>query len=129
MGAEDATFLKTLLQGELARCRALVRLEQLIKAHKEEATSPSKGLPRPLIDTLNEYPAETDLENIVPYPPKLELIPLKPLFFDIAWNYIEYPKAGGSDGSKPSVVVSEKPAKKEAEEKAAQKRGWFGFGR
>ena len=69
-----------------------------------------------------------DLSNLVIYPPQLRPIPVKPLFLDVAWNYIEYPgrtrkvEAMGVNGvteKGPDVV----------EEKKEARRGWFGFGR
>lgn len=78
----------------------------------------------PLIDRLGEYPAAgVDLGNIVEYPPKLPFVPAKPIFLDVAWNYIEYP------GRRIKEV--ERNAEREAGEEAPapQKRGWFGFGR
>lgn len=50
---------------------------------------------------------------------------MKPLFFDAAWNYIEYP---GQE-----VVRTVESGKKEEvvkmEQTPQQKKGWFGFGR
>lgn len=77
-----------------------------------------------------------DLERIVEYPPRLEVVPVKPLFLDVAWNYIGYPDksaaAGGQQQKQGEVKGQEKQAQGGgAEQEAAkpQKRGWFGFGR
>jgi len=55
---------------------------------------------------------------------------VKPLFFDAAWNYIEYP---GREVEKPATqngVKGSSPVEsKGAEQTAQQKKGWFGFGR
>jgi signal recognition particle subunit SRP68 len=58
----------------------------------------------------------------------MEPIPVKPLFFDVAWNYIDYPgrisvKAAAA-ASKVSVQVE-----KLQEQTSQQKKGWFGFSR
>lgn len=55
---------------------------------------------------------------------------MKPLFFDVAWNYIEYP--GSVIGEKAAVarrqsVVSAVDGRQDGA--AQQKKGWFGFGR
>jgi len=64
-------------------------------------------------------------------------VPVKPLFFDTAWNYVEYP------GRKtPAGVVAAVAGRGEVvdsggagggggsgEKKQEEKRGWFGFGR
>ena len=74
-----------------------------------------------------------DLERIVEYPPRLEVVPVKPLFLDVAWNYIGYPdKAGGAKREGEARGQQEKQGQGGgAEQEAAkpQKRGWFGFGR
>jgi len=68
------------------------------------------------------------LDNIVVYPPKVEAIPVKPLFLDVAWNYITYPstKAQPAQSAKPAASGKQAAG---AEEAKPQKRGWFGFGR
>jgi signal recognition particle subunit SRP68 len=122
----QATFLHEQLQGLVQRYRALVEIGKLQKAHID---SNAAGLDRPLVDRLGEYPAEgVNLDNIVTYPPKLEMIPVKPLFLDVAWNYIAYPSQDGADKSKGRLAT--KPnAEAAVDDKQPQKRGWFGFGR
>jgi len=120
---EDATFLQTLLKGELQRSRALVDIYNL---RKQQAGS-NKGVSdakRPLLEKLGQYPLEgVDLENIVAYPPKLEPVPVKPLFLDVAWNYVQYPTTQTEKKAAQSVAGGTK------EPEAAPKKGWFGFGR
>lgn len=94
---------------------------------------------KPLSNRLSDYPAGgVDLENIVTYPPRLEPFPVKPLFLDVAWNYIEYPGKGepapaaapAREASKPQQQQEETAPSASAEPEAKpQKRGWFGFGR
>lgn len=117
VGASDAIFLQNLLKGELQRCRALVQLEQLTKSNADTAKSSA-----PLIERLREYPTHVDLGNIVQYPPKLIPVPIKPLFFDVAWNYIDYPGNPPESGLEETSENADEP-------KQPQKRGWFGFGR
>ncbi|KAI2617026.1 hypothetical protein GGS26DRAFT_577490 [Hypomontagnella submonticulosa] len=115
----DIQFLHNLLKGELQRCRAIVEIDNLRK--KTTNTTPATAR-APLIQRLFEYPVEgADLENLVDYPPKMKPIPVKPLFFDVAWNYIEYP--GKTAAAAPG------PEQRPAEAAQPQKRGWFGFGR
>lgn len=122
VAAGDATFLQGLLKEELQRRRALVEISNLRrKADKGD----SKAASRPLINRLGQYPSEgVDLDNIVTYPPKLEPIPVKPLFLDVAWNYVQYP----TTAEKASVPQGNAGGKAEAE-KQPVKKGWFGFGR
>jgi signal recognition particle subunit SRP68 len=80
----------------------------------------------PVIENPNEYSTTAvDLSNLISYPPKLMPVPVKPLFFDTAWNYIDYP--GGSSATRTPV----QPPKTEevGDDKKPAKRGWFGFGR
>ncbi|KAJ5601301.1 hypothetical protein N7510_010835 [Penicillium lagena] len=105
--------LELTLRELVAQYRGLVTLEKLTA----EDASQSAGQ-RPLVERLHQFAgAQTDLRNLVPYPPQMLPVPVKPLFFDVAWNYIDYPRADG-------VEKSEEP---QAEEKKG--RGWFGFGR
>lgn len=93
----------------------------------------------PLADRLHELPAEgVDLKRIVQYPPKMGLIPVKPIFLDVAWDYIDYPgkaktvAAAGVQAVKGAVSaaagqkVEEKPQKQQQQQ---PRKGWFGFGR
>jgi len=60
---------------------------------------------------------------LVEYPPKLQSVPVKPFFFDIAYNYIGL---ADLEEKRPEPVVQKKV---EAEKKPEQaKRGW-GFWR
>ncbi|KAI0011025.1 hypothetical protein F4779DRAFT_626858 [Xylariaceae sp. FL0662B] len=115
----DVQFLHNLLRGELQRCRAIVEIDNL--REKTKASAASNGN-IPLVQRLSEYPAEgVDLKNLVDYPPKVEPIPVKPLFFDVAWNYIDYP--GKAPAGAPDTP------KQQAQPPQPQKKGWFGFGR
>jgi signal recognition particle subunit SRP68 len=124
----EVSFLKSLLDGEVQRHRALVELSNL------SSTPPSSNAKNtlPLIEKLSEYPASgtVNLQNLVTYPPKLEPVPVKPLFFDVAWNYIEYPGREIQEKVPEKVVdAASATAGTAAEQAAQQKRGWFGFGR
>jgi signal recognition particle subunit SRP68 len=100
----------------------LVELEIISAAQKADKSR----WKAPMIERLDEYDDDLDLTNLVTYPPKLQPIPVKPLFFDLAWNYIEYP--GRTPGAVNNDAVGVAP-KKPVEEKKETKRGWFGFGR
>lgn len=115
----DVRFLHDLLKGELQRCRAIVEIDNL----RAKSTSAASKNTTPLVQRLSEYPADrVDLENLVNYPPKVEAIPVKPLFFDVAWNYVGYP------GKAPPAVAEEAP-KGQEQAASSQKKGWFSFGR
>lgn len=54
---------------------------------------------------------------------------MKPLFFDAAWNYIEYPGREAEKVAQNNGVKENSAPAKGAEQSAQQKKGWFGFGR
>lgn len=117
---EDAKFLQQLLKGELQRNRALVEIANLRKLGNKGVSSTTA---RPLMDILHQYPLQgVDLDNIVTYPPKMEPIPVKPLFLDVAWNYVQYPLTS-------SKAAATKMAETEKQQLQPAKKGWFGFGR
>lgn len=123
----QAQSLHQLLQGLVSQHRALVELHNLSAEAAKEAESKSKYVP-PLIERLDQYPANgADLAKLVTYPPKLQPIPVKPIFLDIAYNYIEYPgrtkRAREEGNGAVDGVASQTGQKKDA------KKGWFGFGR
>ena len=124
---QDIESLSKLLSGELQRSRALVEVSKLQKSGKGSA----KAAPLPLVERLSEYPVDgVDLENIVVYPPKVDAIPVKPLFLDVAWNYITYPskQAKPESRAQPAAASGKRSAGTE-ETKPPSKKGWFGFGR
>ncbi|KAK3318595.1 hypothetical protein B0H66DRAFT_591288 [Apodospora peruviana] len=132
----DARQLHELLSGELQRARALVGIHQLEKMAKASAQAQDSSSKPPLTSQLSNYPSGgPDLGNIVHYPPQVESIPVKPIFLDVAWNYIDYPdKQGQAPGrsttDRSQGVRDDANASSATEQEAKpQRRGWFGFGR
>lgn len=121
---DQTSSLKSLLEGEVQRYRALVELSSL------DDRSPRTQIANrePLVERLDQYPANgvVDLQNLVSLPPKLEPVPVKPLFFDAAWNYIEYP---GREPEKAANGIKDAENAGTKEQTTQQKKGWFGFGR
>jgi signal recognition particle subunit SRP68 len=63
-----------------------------------------------LLERLDQWPEKIDFPNgIVQWPPRVQPVPVKPLFLDIAWNFIEYPGTG--------TTKENTAEQKEAEEK------------
>jgi signal recognition particle subunit SRP68 len=119
----EVTAFKNLLNGEVQRYRALVDLSNLTG---NDHHSPEPATAAPLVERLKDYPNKSvNLTNLVTYPPKLEPIPVKPLFFDAAWNYIEYPgrqvqeiNEKVQERPQPAAEVTDAPAQQ-------KKKGWF----
>lgn len=108
--------LETTLRELVAQYRGLVTLDKLTE--RETAQTASQC---PLVERLHQFAGVgSDLSNLVPYPPQMQAVPVKPLFLDVAWNYIDYPRA---EGATPRDVAGE------TEEQNGGRRGWFGFGR
>lgn len=126
--SSESQNLLTYLQYELQRYRALVEISNLTSTPKSGDENIRQ---KPLVERLHEYPADgVDLKNLVTYPPKMEVVPVKPLFFDAAWNYIDYPGRTVEKVVEKSVVEEDtKDAQPEAPQQQQQKKGWFGFGR
>ena len=117
----QASNLHSRLQGLVSQHRAMVELHNIQSASSIKNTNPVP----PLLERLDEYPLNgVDLTKLVTYPPKIEPIPVKPLFLDVAFNYIDYP--GRTRKIDEKAVNGAAEGAKAGEEK---KKGWFGFGR
>ena len=123
---ESLVFLKSRLDNLVTQFRALVELSH---AGEHQGAARSVAIhTQPLIERLDDYPStDLDLHNIVAYPPKIEPVPVKPLFFDLAWNYIDYP--GRQTRSANGVFEAASKASVKADEKKEARKGWFSFGR
>jgi signal recognition particle subunit SRP68 len=73
-----------------------------------------------LLSRLHQFPQpdSLDLTNLVEYPPKLQPVPVKPYFFDIAYNYI------GVDENAAGEAENVGPKEEEKKGEPA-KKGWF----
>ncbi|RFU72490.1 signal recognition particle subunit srp68 [Trichoderma arundinaceum] len=117
-------FLEQVIDGELQRHRAIVHVDNLRK--KRQAQGDEYQSHAPLVERLHEYPVGgADLSNIVEFPPKEAVVPIKPIFLDVAWNYIHYP------GKEPQATNDQPAAATQGNEEPTPqpKRSWFGFGR
>jgi signal recognition particle subunit SRP68 len=100
-----------------------------LQATLDAASQKDQSRKPPLIEHLDEYPPYgANLLNLVTYPVQVQPVPVKPIFLDVAWNYIDYP---GRTRNGPGVKVdgTGNEGGKVVEEKKEVKKGWFGFGR
>ncbi|KAK4694540.1 signal recognition particle subunit SRP68, partial [Lecanoromycetidae sp. Uapishka_2] len=124
VNSSQAQNLRGLLQKLVFQYRALVDLHDLDSSSKKARSGPST----PLVELLETYPYRpVDLTNLVTYPPKVESIPVKPLFLDVAFDYIDYP--GRTRKAVERGANGTLEGAKGGEEKKEGKKGWFGFGR
>lgn len=139
---DDLNTATAHLSSLVTRHRALTELKNLSSGQAAATTkTASTAYTRPLAETLhhNVYHDNIDLKNLVNYPPKLQPIPVKPLFFDLAWNYITYPGHGKDTSNAAAVPAAAAPVGAangtkdvEMETETSQpekKKGWFSFGR
>lgn len=69
---------------------------------------------KPLVDRLDEYREDTQVltknPNIYKMPPSMQAVPCKPLFFDLACNFVEFPnlddKTGAADSKKQGAGLT-----------------------
>ncbi|KAI1613351.1 signal recognition particle, subunit SRP68 [Exophiala viscosa] len=130
VSSEDLTRATSTLTKLVTQYRALADLKALTGSQPQKTTQAPNAVQAPLIERLNrnEYIENVDLTNLVNYPPKLRPVPVKPLFFDLAWNYIVYPSQK-KDADVSVNGKAEEWQKQNQEEPQKQKKGWFGFGR
>ena len=123
---DQLTSLNIYLKNLVLQYRGLAELQRLSSKQDPDSQKARSTAP-PIAMNLDHYPEyDVDLANLVNYPPKIEPIPVKPLFFDLAWNYIDYP---GRAPNLSNGVEADQTVGSKAEEKKETKRGWFGFGR
>ena len=117
--------LRELLRSLVFQHRALVELHHIDSTKRTKASS---AIEPPLVERLDEYPhGLVDLSNLVTYPPKIQPIPVKPIFLDVAFNYIDYP---GRTSKVAEPVANGTPELASGTEvKKEGRKGWFGFGR
>lgn len=114
----------------LRRYQAIADLQQR-SSESAQAYKKNQAFTPPLVQRIMEYPplgAELDLAHLVNYPPRLQPVPVKPIFLDVAWNYIDYPGRSIATTANGTVTSSANTAPRIEEQKPA-KKGWFGFGR
>ncbi|KAH0538050.1 hypothetical protein FGG08_005312 [Glutinoglossum americanum] len=123
----EIKLLRQLLQAEVFRFRALVEIDNMDESSKQLKSHGSINK-TPLIERINEFPADgVSMDNLVTYPPILEPVPVKPLFLDVAWNYIEYPGRATRSVENPEIANAKSGGGDDGG-KAGGKKGWFGFG-
>ncbi|KAF2207759.1 hypothetical protein CERZMDRAFT_50428 [Cercospora zeae-maydis SCOH1-5] len=127
--AAESARLRNHVNSLASRMHAIVEM-QTLEANSALAVKKNMASAEPVVERLNDYPSpgtQVDLNNLVRYPPKIEPVPVKPLFLDVAFNYIDYP------GRKAQALVAEQaPAANNVAEgptQQPQKKGWFSFGR
>jgi signal recognition particle subunit SRP68 len=130
--------LKAHVDSLTSRLHAIVEMQSL-EANSAKAAQKHMSSAAPIVQRLNDYPTPgtmVDLTNLVTYPPKIEAVPVKPLFLDVAFNYIDYPGRVADNEEESQAAVPQQQQQKQVngtpQETAAQpapRKGWFGFGR
>ena len=89
-------------------------------------SSASGDTEQAFIRHLDVFPArDIDLDKLINLYPRLQPIPVKPIFLDLAYNYLQYP--GQAETSSNTMLTSETLAQQQ--ESMENKKSWFGFRR
>ncbi|KAK6336778.1 hypothetical protein TWF718_009567 [Orbilia javanica] len=129
--SEKVNALATELKANVQRYHALAEMDRLTQ--QSTAVTQKLAAKKPLIENLGVYPETgVDFTNLIAFPPKVKPVPVKPIFFDIAWNYIEYPgleKEAAPASNEPAVSTPMEVDDMKKDDAAPQNRGWFRWGR
>ena len=121
------------LQNQLQRHQALAEMRRIEQA-TAAAAAKGKNLAPPLVERIGFFPSpgvSIDTTKLVNYPPRLQPVPVKPLFFDVAYNYLAYPGQAKAyvEQHVPTTTADINGAAPSTPKTEEKKRGWFGFGR
>ena len=122
LDTSDAQFnqVRDLIDSLIRERRGVVE----VKTHTGGGFYSKDSSAAPLIQNLDDFPVSSvNLRNIVSWPPKVQPVPVKPIFLDVAYNYIRYPQT-----KVPDVETGSK-AKNAIAENNVPRKGWFGFGK
>ncbi|KAJ2945925.1 hypothetical protein O0L34_g4840 [Tuta absoluta] len=112
----ELTSKLTTLQKDVESCKFEVHADSVLE---DDDDNDEEGRParqyrdkKPLVDRLDEYREDTQLltkhPNVYRIPPPMEAIPCKPLFFDLACNFVEFPSLEdklGADKKQPAGIT------------------------
>ncbi|CAG8464890.1 5137_t:CDS:10 [Funneliformis caledonium] len=99
---KEVTEMENILRGKICKARAswhilhdsnlTKKMGELSFDGKSKADS-SIDKEIPLSERLNQYPSNLSMNNarLINFPPEFIPIPTKPLFFDISFNYVDFP--------------------------------------
>lgn len=128
---EQAKALQKQLQNQIIRHQAIANMHQ-IEQEVIASAKKTKIFSPPVVERINDYPQPgltIDLTNLVTYPPRIEPIPVKPLFFDVAFNYLDYPGRAKKAVEQKVAATATNGVPESPKPQEEKKRGWFGFGR
>lgn len=108
------------LKKDIESCKFEVHADSVLEDDEEDDESKyaSSGKSykdkKPLVERLDDYREDSQVltknPNIYRMPPPMEAIPCKPLFFDLACNFVEFPnlddKTGATDGKKQGAGLT-----------------------
>lgn len=107
-----------LLKKDIESCKFEVHADSVLEDDDDQDEDSKAYRPykdkKPLVDRLDEYREDTQVltknPNVYKMPPGMEAIPCKPLFFDLACNFVEFPnlddKTGAADAKKQGAGLT-----------------------
>jgi signal recognition particle subunit SRP68 len=130
LSADDFAAAVTEIQSNLERMHGLYALEHMM--HQDDGHSSKAAV----AESLDVYPigAPSDvLARLVNFKPSLRAVPVKPVFYDIAFNYIGYLDASvkaeaiaaAASATAPAAARESSPGAEAIDSTTQQKRGGF----
>ncbi|CAK1547076.1 unnamed protein product [Leptosia nina] len=94
------------LEKDIESCKFEVHADSVLEDEEDDEENKYSGKvykdKKPLVDRLDDYREDTQVltknPNIYKLPPPMEAVPCKPLFFDLACNFIEFPNLEDKTG-------------------------------
>jgi len=89
---QSALQLVKRVRGQRCLVQAGAFLEENRLKGTNESSAAGKAPDVPLLDRINEWNSTAKgSTDVIEFPPAFEAVPCKPIFFDLAFNYINYP--------------------------------------
>lgn len=107
-----------ILKQDIESCKFIVHADSVLEDDEDDEeskyTSKTYKDKKPLVERLDEFREDSQVltknPNIYKLPPSMEPIPCKPLFFDLACNFLEFPnlddKTGAADNKKQGAGIT-----------------------
>jgi len=111
---KEVTELENILRGQKCKARAALHIlydsnlaKKMSELSFDDKSKADSNIEEPsLSNRLNQYPSNLSMNNVrlIDFPPEFTPIPAKPLFFDIAFNYVDFPPTLSQRAGRKSQV-------------------------
>lgn len=87
----QATELVKRIRGQKCLVQAAAYMDELKAKGSSESSRSDDAAGAPLLDRLQTWNSSVQTTNVIEFPPAFEAVPCKPIFFDLAFNYVQFP--------------------------------------